>query len=267
MKEFYALFDQDNIDSWAWFDEVATPYETLWHFYTEYAVKHRHPSPNELTADDLWGGLVKYNDWLVVYRYFNGGNQQGGRPNRYVILTAWIKNTGSTDDSIDLLQILNSDIFQFVSKHAKDNPVPQPKETETAICDFPKFELQELSKLCHRVASDIDHVWLHAKIEYVGGRWAKIKPEGKQKPKPPQPKSPDTDSDTNKCLQSSINQLWWEREQFKSQCAILMDTEKKWRISNENLKRKADFYFSWAVSATVTTVAALLVTIAVMIIR
>ena len=200
----YALFDHDSEGGWAWFDESATTCEMLRQFYVEYAFQHRHPSPNDLTADDLWGGLVKFDDWIVVYRYFNGGNQKIGRPQRFVILTAWIKNTDAIGGSVDLLQVLNSDAFQFVAEHAKKNPVPQLGVTEAAVVGSRIFDLQELSKLCRFVSSDSDYEGLHARIEYIDGQWKKATTTGKPKPQPK--KLSDTDNATIKGLLSSTMQ-------------------------------------------------------------
>lgn len=128
MKIHYALFDPSTDrgkgNYWTWFDEEL-PLELLNRFYYEIAVKHLAPEPNKLTADDLWGGIASFDsDWMVLYRFFNGGYDQQDRPGRYVVLTAWIRTDEST--GIDLLPILTNKTFQKIATISKKLPVPPP---------------------------------------------------------------------------------------------------------------------------------------------
>ncbi|MDR2440627.1 MAG: hypothetical protein LBE12_14795 [Planctomycetaceae bacterium] len=132
MKIHYALFDQA-IDMgggnyWTWSDEEL-PHELLTHFYNDFAVKHLAPEPNKL-GDELWGGIVHIAaeslekcGWLVLYREFDGGHDRQNRPNRFVILTAWIR---ANEVYENLEPFFNNKTFQYISAHNQELPVPQP---------------------------------------------------------------------------------------------------------------------------------------------
>jgi hypothetical protein len=132
MQIHYALFDQATDigggNYWTWADG-ALPHELLSRFYKEFAVKHLAPEPNKL-GSELWGGIVHLAaesmekcGWLVLYREFDGGHDRQNRPNRFVILTAWIRTDGVFEN---LEPLFNNETFQYVSAHSKELPVPPP---------------------------------------------------------------------------------------------------------------------------------------------
>jgi FtsZ-binding cell division protein ZapB len=112
-KLHYALHDQSHDNDgngfhWTWFDEKCVSREMLEKFYSDFGKEH-WPVPQdksksdsrELKPDDIWGGIVQFDhDWIVIYRYYNGGKDKQNRPNRFVLLTAWLKKIHSTDISV-----------------------------------------------------------------------------------------------------------------------------------------------------------------------
>ncbi|GHT44727.1 hypothetical protein FACS189454_02900 [Planctomycetales bacterium] len=132
MQIHYALFDQATDvgggNYWTWVDD-ALPHELLSRFYKEFAVKHLAPEPNKL-GSELWGGIVHLAaesmekcGWLVLYREFDGGHDRQNRPNRFVILTAWIRINEVFEN---LEPVFNNETFLYVSAHSKELPVPPP---------------------------------------------------------------------------------------------------------------------------------------------
>lgn len=125
MKLHYALFDQSVFmegDYWNWSSPEIHP--LLSQFYSDAAVNHLPPKPNDLQDGDLWGGLVRLADWTVVYRYFNGGYDKQGRPGRFVLMTAWVR----ADDAqgSDLTPVFTNETFRHVAENAKTIPLPPP---------------------------------------------------------------------------------------------------------------------------------------------
>jgi hypothetical protein len=128
MQLFYAIYDPAiSVEGnyWTWFaDEINKADREC--FYGTFAVNNLPSNPNDLQTSDLWGGIVRLpnSDWTVVYRFFNGGYDKLDRPGRYVIMTAWVK----TIDTIgkDLSPIFNSLVFNNISEHSKEIPVPEP---------------------------------------------------------------------------------------------------------------------------------------------
>ncbi|MDR2441289.1 MAG: hypothetical protein LBE12_18155 [Planctomycetaceae bacterium] len=126
MQLYYALYDpatpQDGT-YWTWFAGILQK-ETLHNFYNDIAVKQLPPEPNKLEPSDIWGGIVRYRNWTVLYRYYNGGYDSKGRPGRYVILTAWIP----TDETaqIDLAPIFDNNTFKGIAENSQKLPVPEP---------------------------------------------------------------------------------------------------------------------------------------------
>jgi hypothetical protein len=132
MQIHYALFDQATDvgggNYWTWADGEL-PHELLSRFYKEFAVKHLAPEPNNL-GSGIWGGIVHLAaesmekcGWLVLYREFDGGHDRQNRPNRFVILTAWIR----TDEVYENLEpVFNNKTFLHVSANSKELPVPPP---------------------------------------------------------------------------------------------------------------------------------------------
>jgi hypothetical protein len=132
MKIHYALFDQATDmgggNYWTWADKEL-PHELLARFYNNFAVKHLAPEPNKL-GNELWGGIVHLASesmeqcgWLVLYREFDGGHDRQNRPNRFVILTAWIRTNEVYEN---LVPVFNNKTFQYVSANSKELPVPLP---------------------------------------------------------------------------------------------------------------------------------------------
>ena len=125
MQIYYALYDPSvstDGNYWTWTSpEIGA---SLNRFYGDVAVKNLPPEPNKLQNTDLWGGFVRLADWTVVYRYYNGGWDNKGRPGRYVMLTAWISATDT--EKTDLLPIITNETFRYVAENAKTIPVPPP---------------------------------------------------------------------------------------------------------------------------------------------
>ncbi|MDR2755009.1 MAG: hypothetical protein LBC20_04825 [Planctomycetaceae bacterium] len=132
MKIRYALFDQATDmgggNYWTWADKELS-HKLLTRFYNEFAVKHLVPEPNKL-GDELWGGVIHLAaesmekcGWLILYREFDGGHDQQNRPNRFVILTAWIR----TNEVYENLEpIFHNETFQYISANSKKLPIPSP---------------------------------------------------------------------------------------------------------------------------------------------
>ncbi|MDR3232603.1 MAG: hypothetical protein LBT46_02865 [Planctomycetaceae bacterium] len=132
MQIHYALFDQatdtGSGNYWTWADgELSQP--LLSRFYNEFAVKHLAPEPNKL-GGDIWGGIVhlaaesmEQCGWLILYREFDGGHDRQNRPDRFVILTAWIRADNVYEN---LVPVFNNETFQYVSTHSRELPVPKP---------------------------------------------------------------------------------------------------------------------------------------------
>jgi len=186
MKIGYALFDQafDTGDGnyWTWADTGLQP-EALRHFYTEYASKHRPPKPNGLTQDDIWGGIVRAENNVVVYRYFNGDKDDIGRPQRFVLLTAWIPVSQGKTLNVFSAILTSSPVFQHVNENAKQIPVPKPSESNRAAANVVGIASKELVSLCNQVSNELpSYKTLHVKIEYVQGQFKTLPFEGEKNP-------------------------------------------------------------------------------------
>jgi hypothetical protein len=134
MQIYYALFDQatdvGNGNYWTWVNGELS-HELLTRFYNEFAVKHLAPEPNKLGKNVFWGGVVHLAaeeletcGWVVLYREFDGGYDRQNRPNRFVILTAWIR-TNELFEGIE--PIFTNEVFDYIANHSKELPVPPPK--------------------------------------------------------------------------------------------------------------------------------------------
>ena len=77
-------------------------------------------TPNSLDAEDLWGGCVGLSQqWCVFYRYYNGGRDLVGRPERAVILFAFVNRKDAL--LCDGIQLLDEGPF---SEWALLQPLP-----------------------------------------------------------------------------------------------------------------------------------------------
>jgi hypothetical protein len=131
MQLYYALYDPSVFiggNYWTWAASEIKP--LLNRFYNDVAAKHLPPNPNELQDNDLWGGLVRFADWTVAYRYYNGGRDKQERPGRYILLTAWIMSGDA--QQIDLLPIFSNETFRHVAENATKIPIPSPFSLKSA---------------------------------------------------------------------------------------------------------------------------------------
>ena len=130
MKVYYALYDQsydNNAQYWTWFpEEISQPMrDAIASKSGAFQMRPKHP--NRLETPDVVGGIINYeNQWCVVYRFFNGGNDPQGRPDRCVLATAWVKTEEAQGQN--LYDLLFCPVFQNVQKDALLHcPVPAPE--------------------------------------------------------------------------------------------------------------------------------------------
>ncbi|MDR1485078.1 MAG: hypothetical protein LBT09_09670 [Planctomycetaceae bacterium] len=134
MQIHYALFDQamdmGGGNYWTW-SEAGLSHELLTRFYKDFAARHLAPEPNKL-GEGIWGGVIHIAaesmekcGWLVLYREFDGGHDRQNRPNRFVILTAWIRVNELYEN---VVPVFSNAIFRHVSAHSKELPVPLPPQ-------------------------------------------------------------------------------------------------------------------------------------------
>ena len=149
MKVYYALYDQsydNNAQYWTWFpEEISQPMrDTIASKSGAFQMRPKHP--NRLETPDVVGGIINYEDqWCVVYRFFNGGNDPQGRPDRCVLATAWIKTEEAQGQN--LYDQLFCPVFQNVQKDALLHcPVPAPEKlienySNPVQQDDPQFDI------------------------------------------------------------------------------------------------------------------------------
>ena len=131
MKVYYALYDQsydNNAQYWTWFPEEISQQMRDAIASKSGAFQMRPKHPNRLESPDVIGGIINYKDqWCVVYRYFNGGNDPQGRPDRCVLATAWVKTEDAQGQN--LYELLFCPVFQNIQKDALTQcPVPAPQK-------------------------------------------------------------------------------------------------------------------------------------------
>jgi hypothetical protein len=82
--------------------------------------RHHHcDAPNSLGPDDLHGGCLGLSPmWLVFYRYFNGGRDLLGRPERSILLLAFADRSSASQN--DCSALLDAPPF---SEWAKQQPL------------------------------------------------------------------------------------------------------------------------------------------------
>jgi len=97
IRIYYALYDSDTENSrtisgvdqkvfWTWWsDELAGSPQ---HIYKMCNGLHAKLPQND---GKVWGGFLRYENYTVLYRFFDAGLYGDGRVGHYVILTAWIK--------------------------------------------------------------------------------------------------------------------------------------------------------------------------------
>lgn len=139
MKVYYALYDQsydNNAQYWTWFPGEITQKMRDAIASKSGAFQMRPKRPNLLTEPDIVGGIINYQDqWCVVYRYFNGGNDPQGRPDRCVLATAWVRTEEAQGQN--LYALLSCPVFLNVQKLALYQcPVQAPKALEED-CSYP----------------------------------------------------------------------------------------------------------------------------------
>ncbi|MDR1483339.1 MAG: hypothetical protein LBT09_00795 [Planctomycetaceae bacterium] len=162
MQIHYALYDQSYSNDgnyWTWFDE-SLPRSALNKFYSDFAAKHLPEKPNDLTDTDLWGGAVAFDGYLVLYRCVNGGYDNRDRPQRCVIITAWLKCADIV--GVDLPQIFDSKIFHFTQEHAKEIPVLKPEMLTEEI-------KSGTSNAAQNVTPQVDDLLLTKEMRFVTG--------------------------------------------------------------------------------------------------
>ncbi|MBQ3351350.1 MAG: hypothetical protein IJG38_13220 [Thermoguttaceae bacterium] len=149
MKVYYALYDQsydNNAQYWTWFPEEITQQMRDAIASKSGAFQMRPKHPNRLETPDVVGGIINFEDqWCVVYRFFNGGNDPQGRPDRCVLATAWVKTEEAQGQN--LYDLLFCPVFQNVQKEALTQcPVPAPQKlvenySNPVQQDDPQFDI------------------------------------------------------------------------------------------------------------------------------
>jgi len=133
-KIHYALFDQAYDAGggfyWTWHAENL-PRDMLLRFYEN--IREDIPQEvNKFTPDTPpHGSHTEFEDYIVVYRFYNGNRDRVGRPNRYIILTAWLKKIEEDESEFtneNCQEIFNLPKFTKLSdlKFAQRIPIPEP---------------------------------------------------------------------------------------------------------------------------------------------
>lgn len=130
MRIYLALFDPayNTIEGsyWTW-HSPELQLSILDHFYYDFAIKHIPPHPNALPLSDVVAGAAYLdNGWGVVYRFFDGGRDRQGRPDRYVMQTAWFRRTDITH--LDCLDLIESEEFLNIGRRAPSACPVRPPE-------------------------------------------------------------------------------------------------------------------------------------------
>lgn len=148
MKVYYALYDQsydNNAQYWTWFPEEISQQMRDAIASKSGAFQMRPKHPNRLETPDVVGGIINYDQWCVVYRFFNGGNDPQGRPDRCVLATAWVKTDEAQGQN--LYDLLFCPVFLNVQKDALTQcPVPAPDKlienySNPVQQDDPQFDI------------------------------------------------------------------------------------------------------------------------------
>jgi hypothetical protein len=115
-------------------ERLANGYGWSWHFgelpeplLNDFFYRLTPPNnSNTINTNDLRGGIYRFDKWTILYRFFDGGKDNGGRPNRNVMLTAWIQTQDIAGRNVDLLQIFRNKTFQWVQEHSKTIGIDRP---------------------------------------------------------------------------------------------------------------------------------------------
>jgi hypothetical protein len=160
----YALYDSDTANSKT---ISGVPYTVFWTWWSDELAGsplHIYQMCNELygklpqNGGKVWGGFLRYENYTVLYRFFDAGSYKDGRPEHYVILTAWIKTAETLGK--DLSDIFNDEVFQFVDKATKDHDYPVPKP--------PRLSLKVVGKPADGVDSLVSQFSWHGEYIYTG---------------------------------------------------------------------------------------------------
>jgi len=132
----YALYDQAyDVGGgyyWTWKDKNLTK-DSLIRFYN--SISGSVPmNANAIRSDEIRSGHREFEGQYVIYRYYNGGRDRGGRPNRCVVLTAWLQNIEGQTGGIPALsedevnKILQLPTFKKLENttYAQLIPIPAP---------------------------------------------------------------------------------------------------------------------------------------------
>ena len=134
MKIHLALYDPSYIGSernyWTW-RSSSIPERILGAIYYDCLIKQKPERPENITGSDLFGGAVLLQDWVVVYRFYNGGRDTHGRPGRYVILTGWIKRDEVENSAPS--NVFSSELFEKLASVPAPCPTPAPDSLDVDI--------------------------------------------------------------------------------------------------------------------------------------
>jgi hypothetical protein len=100
------------------------------------AKKHLPESVNSLSSDDCFGGCLATDDeWCCFYRFFNGGYDLRGRPDRFVLLCAFVER--SVINGCDCSGLLDSEPFlDWAGKQPLQGTPFAPKNLEQEfVCE------------------------------------------------------------------------------------------------------------------------------------
>lgn len=137
---------------WAWLAEGLDP-ARLDRLYYEAAVRNRPPDPNRLLPEEIWGGIADMGDDQVgLYRFFNGGRDDRGRPGRFVLLVTLL-----TRD-----EVLGRDLSPiFLCETARQVALRAPGECPLAIPASLEEEVELPDAMSHGTAMTLpgDPCW------------------------------------------------------------------------------------------------------------
>ena len=137
MQLHLALYDPSYISHertyWTWHSS-SIPDSLLDECYYSYLIKQKPEKPEIIRSSDIYGGLLYMRDWVIAFRFYNGGRDTHGRPGRYVILTGWIKREEIS--AFIPVDIFSSNIFEALAL-SLPCPVPAPVSLDVEIKQKP----------------------------------------------------------------------------------------------------------------------------------